>query len=416
MAEKPTPMAYGEATHNDAPVVSAPEHPDDSLLSDNSNARLAPPPRRTDHTYRDWARHPPDDHEIRPTSKSKNNFPAKLHRILSNPEHSYAISWQPHGRAWKIRDKKLLVEKVIPKYFVQSKYESFTRQLSGWGFKRLHQSGPDFHCYYHESFLRGLPHLTRMMRRSEPNLGKLLPFADGEPNFYDMDKKYPLPPPEGNHHQPQEELYTSGSPPSYPHSRPVPHWEAYHHNRPMAVTTHGFHDNGQPGQLYSDYNVPPPQYGYLPSQQYPYPYYDPHHQQSYPYPPPHIHQSYPHHPPHIHPWSPYPVMESTQASGQGINQQHHPHLEQASPHFRMPYPATGSNESQHEYPWGYNQHPVEHLCQHNQNPDVYPQLHSEHSQQYLDQHDGPRQLSNNYHLFPTESPQAQNDKDVSAKP
>lgn len=31
------------------------------------------------------------------------------------------------------QDKDRLVDEVIPKYFVQTKYESFTRQLSGWG-------------------------------------------------------------------------------------------------------------------------------------------------------------------------------------------------------------------------------------------------------------------------------------------
>ncbi|KAL7474296.1 hypothetical protein ACHAW6_000276, partial [Cyclotella cf. meneghiniana] len=53
--------------------------------------------------------------------------------MISDPTNSQAIQWQPHGRAWKVIDKDLLVEVVIPKYFVQTKYESFTRQLSGWG-------------------------------------------------------------------------------------------------------------------------------------------------------------------------------------------------------------------------------------------------------------------------------------------
>ncbi|KAL7481176.1 hypothetical protein ACHAW6_006855 [Cyclotella cf. meneghiniana] len=153
MAAKSQPIYNGETVDKD---VSGPdlERPHHDLTSNNCTPRLARPPRRTDHTYHDWAQYPPDDSAIRTTKKSNNNFPAKLHRILSNPEHSCAISWQPHGRAWKIKDKKLFVEKVVPKYFIQSKYESFTRQLSGWGFKRLHQSGPDFHCYYHEWYVK----------------------------------------------------------------------------------------------------------------------------------------------------------------------------------------------------------------------------------------------------------------------
>ena len=99
---------------------------------------------------------------------------------------------QPHGRAWKIHDKDLLISEVVPNFFSQSKYESFTRQLNGWGFKKLHQSGNDYNAYYHEHFLRGLPHLTALMRRVPQNQGKLLPFVEGEPNFYEIDKHYPL--------------------------------------------------------------------------------------------------------------------------------------------------------------------------------------------------------------------------------
>ncbi len=100
---------------------------------------------------------------------------------------------QPHGRAWKIHNKELLIRDVVPKYYDQSKYESFTRQIVGWGFKRLHQSGNDFNAFYHECFLRGLPHLTVLMKRVAPKQGKLLPHVEGEPNFYEIDVNYPLP-------------------------------------------------------------------------------------------------------------------------------------------------------------------------------------------------------------------------------
>lgn len=147
--------------------------------------------------------------------------------ILSSLSH---ISWhaiafsQPHGRAWKILDKNRLISDVIPSYYVCKKYESFARQLNGWGFKRLHQSGPgayflfslphktssllekyltydiylsvpDLGCYYHESFLRDMSEITCLIRRLPPNLGKSTPFAEGEPNFYLISQEYPLPPP-----------------------------------------------------------------------------------------------------------------------------------------------------------------------------------------------------------------------------
>lgn len=108
---------------------------------------------------------------------------------------SYKLSPQSHGRAWKIHNKDLLVTEVIPKFFVQSKYESFTRQLNGWGFKRLIQAGNDFNAYYHECFLQGHPHLTSFLRRVPPNQGKLLPHVEGEPNFYEIARDFPLQPP-----------------------------------------------------------------------------------------------------------------------------------------------------------------------------------------------------------------------------
>lgn len=47
-------------------------------------------------------------------------------------------------------DKKQLVSSVLPEFFGQTKFESFTRQLNGWGFTRLYKQGPDNGCYYHE--------------------------------------------------------------------------------------------------------------------------------------------------------------------------------------------------------------------------------------------------------------------------
>ncbi|KAL7525631.1 hypothetical protein ACHAWF_001442, partial [Thalassiosira exigua] len=103
---------------------------------------------------------------------------------------------QPHGRAWKILDKELLVSEILPRYKITcTKYESFSRQLNAWGLKRLYQSGPDHGCYYHECFLRDLPELTWLIHRLPSNQGKATPYPAGEPNFYRIAERYPLPPP-----------------------------------------------------------------------------------------------------------------------------------------------------------------------------------------------------------------------------
>lgn len=43
------------------------------------------------------------------------------------------LTSQPHGRAWKIHNKDQLIQEVVPRFFAQSKYESFSRQITGWG-------------------------------------------------------------------------------------------------------------------------------------------------------------------------------------------------------------------------------------------------------------------------------------------
>ncbi|KAL7550043.1 hypothetical protein ACHAWF_013309 [Thalassiosira exigua] len=116
--------------------------------------------------------------------------------MLSDPENSRAVTWMPHGRAWKILDKEVLVSEILPRYKITcTKYESFSRQLNAWGFKRLYQSGPDLGCYYHECFLRDLPELTWLILRLATNQGKATPYPAGEPNFYQITERFPLPPP-----------------------------------------------------------------------------------------------------------------------------------------------------------------------------------------------------------------------------
>jgi len=122
-----------------------------------------------------------------PTRRSKVteiNFPMKLYDMLSNPDNQHAISWMPHGRSWKVRQKDVFMRTICPQYFSQSKFESFIRQANGWGFRRIRKEGPDRNSYYHELFLRGKPELMRAMSRPLP--GQKASQEVGDPNFYNM--------------------------------------------------------------------------------------------------------------------------------------------------------------------------------------------------------------------------------------
>jgi len=100
------------------------------------------------------------------------SFPLKLMEALSNEGHKEIISWLAHGRGFMIFQTKEFVEKVMPKYFKQTKFPSFTRKLSRWGFTRV-QRGPEVGVYYHDLFLRDNPTFCLKMRSLRGKEGKV---------------------------------------------------------------------------------------------------------------------------------------------------------------------------------------------------------------------------------------------------
>lgn len=104
--------------------------------------------------------------------RHSSTFPAKLHKILSCLEFRHIITWTSNGFAWRVLQPKLFEETIMPKYFAQqSKYSSFTRQVNGWGFKRITQ-GIDRNCYCHPLFKANMPHLTTRMTRLSVSTSK----------------------------------------------------------------------------------------------------------------------------------------------------------------------------------------------------------------------------------------------------
>mmetsp|Transcript_35147 Transcript_35147/g.81270 ORF Transcript_35147/g.81270 Transcript_35147/m.81270 type:complete len:370 (-) Transcript_35147:583-1692(-) len=124
------------------------------------------------------------------------DFPSKLHEILSNIEFEEIISWMPHGRSWKVHKPDEFVEKVAPQYFNQGKFGSFSRQVNRWGFRRI-THGIDRNAYYHEYFLRGLPQLCKKIKRPGPSKTSLA--ANNDPDFYSDSISNPPLPPEALH-------------------------------------------------------------------------------------------------------------------------------------------------------------------------------------------------------------------------
>lgn len=67
-------------------------------------------------------------------------FPVRLHRMLMDMEQNgtqHIVSWSSCGRMCCVHNQELFVREIIPIYFNMSKYRSFTRQLSNYGFQRI---------------------------------------------------------------------------------------------------------------------------------------------------------------------------------------------------------------------------------------------------------------------------------------
>jgi hypothetical protein len=124
---------------------------------------------------------------------STTSFPTKLYKILAEPKYHDVVAWLPHGRAWRVLKPKALEDDIIPKYFRSDRLASFMRQVNGWGFKRITE-GPDLNAYYHEMFLRGLPHVCNKMRRPVRGESGLSRDLGQHPDFYKISMFAPLPP------------------------------------------------------------------------------------------------------------------------------------------------------------------------------------------------------------------------------
>jgi len=146
-------------------------------------------------------------HKKGPRVGVKDPFPTKLHSLLEENLFEDIISWQPHGRCFVVHKPDRFVKEVIPKYFKQSKLESFRRQLNAYGFTRLIGPGNlDEGGYYHELFLRGRNDLSKLILRSLTKKGRSNhegrhgysapaltrdPYYYSEPNFYLMEPSLP---------------------------------------------------------------------------------------------------------------------------------------------------------------------------------------------------------------------------------
>ena len=118
--------------------------------------------------------HQTQDAKLPPSSKLVPSFPIMLYEMLEDSERygfEQIVSWQLDGCAFKVVDKNSFVHLILPKYFNQTSYKSFLRQVNLYGFSRISKSkakgGLAGGCYYHRYFVRGQKQLCSQIHRGQ---------------------------------------------------------------------------------------------------------------------------------------------------------------------------------------------------------------------------------------------------------
>mmetsp|Transcript_39227 Transcript_39227/g.84604 ORF Transcript_39227/g.84604 Transcript_39227/m.84604 type:complete len:337 (-) Transcript_39227:112-1122(-) len=119
---------------------------------------------------------------MNPTLKELQHFPFKLYVMVEHATDSddcnHVVSWIKDGRAFAIYDRDLFLKHIVPRFFKQTKFRSFTRQLNLWGFTRcVCNEGPVDGAWKHEHFVRGrvenLGFIQRVeVKSSKPKISK----------------------------------------------------------------------------------------------------------------------------------------------------------------------------------------------------------------------------------------------------
>jgi hypothetical protein len=96
-------------------------------------------------------------------------FPWRLHEMLDDAAgaaNEHIISWLAGGQAFRVHDPKVFAQVIMPKYFKQTLYKSFQRQLNIYGFQPV-TNGCNKGAYKHDLFVHGKASLCRFMTRTK---------------------------------------------------------------------------------------------------------------------------------------------------------------------------------------------------------------------------------------------------------
>lgn len=142
MTTKPSSFAKAAKAHPETAISSSSSHqqkeerrPEMEAEAEASTTATSTA-SRTSATMATKAAPPPAD-------QYSLTFPIRLHQMLTEIDQEEGggggggggllgdvVSWQPHGRAFRVHHRDRFVSEVLPRYFRQGKYSSFQRQLN----------------------------------------------------------------------------------------------------------------------------------------------------------------------------------------------------------------------------------------------------------------------------------------------
>jgi hypothetical protein len=94
------------------------------------------------------------------------------------------VSWQPHGKAFRVHLPDVFAKTVMPRYFKkQTKYKSFLRQLHIYGFHRIGK-GIDRGAYFHSMFIQNKKSISLRMSCQKIKGEAANHYAAGDQDFY----------------------------------------------------------------------------------------------------------------------------------------------------------------------------------------------------------------------------------------
>eukprot|EP00980_Cylindrotheca_fusiformis_P031259 scaffold26088_cov132-Cylindrotheca_fusiformis.AAC.6 len=100
------------------------------------------------------------------------HFPLRLHEMLTWAEsqgYDAVVSWLPGNppNSFKVHRKDDFVHQILPRFFKQTQYKSFIRQLNLWDFERIVTATSDKGGYKHALFSKDNPGLCMEMKRTK---------------------------------------------------------------------------------------------------------------------------------------------------------------------------------------------------------------------------------------------------------